>query len=372
MKYLKFLLRKTMKNRLLIVIAAVLLAGTAVLYTVNLKQYQAFTYEAVLQKEYESRKLSMKDRKLESLEYYLNDPEFKDLNVLDYLYVQKAVEEAEKKNYQNSYDAYLSVLNDYQKANYSSDTALSIQYYEFLKKENLAPEPDTRIVNCSVSGIGFLMQCNEQIYPFLLPILSCVLLAWLYCTSCQKGIDRAVLLPLKQIKQDNQMMALGMLLLSALFVVSQAIPFLIGTILYGTGSLRYPYLCFIDHSPVYLHTGSVLVRSWLIALPLCLFTVVGMRAVTKIFRDGIISTIIGTLLYAGLPILLRRVFSAISIIRFIPFTYYHSTAILAGKYEAIPNGIAIVLLASSVLIISSVIIYITLDFIDRHIIKVDL
>ncbi len=97
MKYLKFLLRKTMKNRLLIVIAAVLLAGTAVLYTVNLKQYQAFTYEAVLQKEYESRKLSMKDRKLESLEYYLNDPEFKDLNVLDYLYVQKAIEEAEKK-----------------------------------------------------------------------------------------------------------------------------------------------------------------------------------------------------------------------------------------------------------------------------------
>lgn len=362
MKYLKFLLKKTIKNQLLITIVSALYLGTQALYIVNCKQYHNYTYEAVLQKEYETRKLSMKDKKLESLEYYLNDPEFNDLNVLDYLYVQKAVEESEKKNYQNSYDAYINVLNDYQKANYSGDTALSIQYYEFLKEENLAPEPDTRIVNRSVSGIGFLMQCNEQIYPFLLPILSCVLLAWLYCSSFQKGIDKGRLLPLKQIKQDNQMIVLGMMLICSLFVMSQAIPFLMGTIIYGTGSLRYPYLCFIDHAPVYMYTGSVLFRVWLIALPLCLFTAVGMRVITRILRDGIISMITGSLLYAGLPFLLKRVFSAAGIIRFIPFTYYHSTAILAGKYEAIPNGIAIMLPAVTVLIISSLLIYLFCTF----------
>ncbi len=207
----------------------------------------------------------------------------------------------------------------------------NIALFTYLKKHPLPYESDS-----ATTGIQFFLDLNQKYFPFLFVIVIIFILIQLYSSSYKNKLDIANLLPLKTQTLVTTNLLTGILITLGIYLFLNVLLFGGASLIFGTGSLDYPFLTYIPTGKNFLikyaHSGDILFKALILEMLVIVFLVSISLLFTTLIKDKLPALLLAILLVPGLSLATIVLDPLQKIARWLPTTYLNTVGIVSGQF----------------------------------------
>lgn len=349
MSYLAFQLKKVFKNKLTPVCIAILVLLMGIVLFMNIRTNPQFSLQAeakseiaYFQKEINRQQRLLKQEKQKAETEIYNDTKSTIKQNQEVVRQDKQVlNAANKGNWRKAYtimwhqkkqeQTISSNGQDLAGLNSRINVEKKLQFFNYLRHEPLPYESQ----DMPVTGWQFLLQLNQQYLPYVFTLVALFLLTLLLTDSYHQKLDTAQLLPLKKNNLMISNTIAGIVLTLGSFLGINLVLFIVASLIYGTGSLAFPYIVgqYTVTGPLIksVTTGSFIIKAIVLQVLTFIFEVVLVQFLARIFRDKLPALLIAILLVPGLNIATMVVEPLRKICAWLPMTYLNAVDIVSGN-----------------------------------------
>ncbi len=246
--YLCYIFRRFIKQKQIRRILLLAALAVFVMYTVNLGFAHESSFEAKITEALDSKNRQLKQYDNTDISDGTDAAATVSAVREEIKEYQSVLGHYENNDYTEAYTDYLAILSRQKeiieqspvpgKGSLIAETEKDIAFYEILADLDIPSDSE----RAPVSGTVFMIQCSENLFPYLLLVLNCFVLSWLFTSGSFEKINRERVLPVSYAGICICQILIGILVCAASFIIAHLCSFTIAALCRGAGSLQYPVL----------------------------------------------------------------------------------------------------------------------------------
>ncbi|TSO26937.1 hypothetical protein [Lactobacillus sp. LL6] len=342
MNYLKFQIKKVTKNNLIIITVGLLIVLSFVVLILNKNaatqmslESEAYGNQALQQKNIKESKADLKNFPKNSERYKVaqedltsNEAELEKTNTL--------IKELKNKNWEKVYKIKYSNLLKADKYTFQDKSATqtekfylnkNLALFAYLKRHPLPYQTDP-----PSEGYMFLTDLNQLYLPIIFSVIAVFMLTQLYTSSYKNKVDIDSLIPLQSNKKILYNSLSGVIIVGFIYILVNLLVFIGSSILFGTGSIDYPFYIYTSESAgYYTPVRNIFMPSIILSFLGIGFIVVMMQLISKLLKDQLPTLFIGIVLLVGFNMATAFIVPLKNIAPYLPTTYLNSIKTVSGE-----------------------------------------
>lgn len=342
MDYIKFQSKKVTKSNLAIIIVGLLIVLSFAILFMNKNASTKLSLENEAYGNLELQEKSLKESKKDLKTLSKNSERYKitqeDISSFksEISKTKNLIQALKNKNWKNVYKIKYSNLAKADKYTLEDNSATknekfyllkNLSLFSYLKKHPLPYQEDP-----PSKGYSFIVDLNELYFPILFTLVAVFVLTQLYTSPYRNKLDIESLIPLSNYKKMFLNTITGIALIVGIFLLVNLLAFIGASLIFGTGSLNYPYFIFTnEHSGYYTQIKNLFSPALILTFLSSCFIVLMMQLIAKIFKAQLSTLFVGILILVGMNLATMVIAPLSKIAPYLPTTYFNGVKTVSNQ-----------------------------------------
>ncbi len=321
-RYITLLMKKTVYNRnnLRMLLAAVLVIFGICL--MNLEANGTDNYRFRMERDF---------RHNTTMAEHSADPGLKDLYQGFADRYGQILLKLDEQDYRAMYDVQLEILNEQMEMQGYASPALNtlqrdIEVIETLQREELLQ--DSYLY--PVMGVPFLVQCFENLFPYLLTLLNCFIFTGICTARYKEKVNVNRILPMNRNLDDICTFAVCFLVSLCTFAVMSTFAYLCAGTVSGFSSFRYPYIFYGASGTSCGTVGDTVMPVIVLYLLYTAFSFLVTGILSKLLRRANAVFLVSAVILLGIGYMTQVIEPMRAYAHILPTSYYNSMYVASG------------------------------------------